>query len=365
MFTDRLFESLALGDGIVLKNRLVMAPMTTTSGELDGRFSEAEIEYLVRRAQSDIGLVMTPACYCHKSGHSFDRQVGCHSDEMIPRMKMLANSIRQTGAVSFLQIHHGGNAAKKLLSGSQPVAPSAVHNRRGTSELPRAMTEAEIHEIIDAFAKAAGRAKAAGFDGIELHGANTYLFQQFFSPFTNRREDRWGCQNMDNRSRFAREVVTAVRAELGAGYPIAYRISPEEPDPDGYSTAEAVELLRLLISLGVDIVHVSSWAYGEGLRHDWPEHSHPSRLIRDSLPSNIPVIGVGSVSSPIDALRVLDDGLDLVAIGRSLLLDADWATKVRNNRVDLIRHHISTEAELQSLEIPHPMRDYIRRWVFD
>ncbi len=374
-----LFRPLEISGKLTLKNRLVMAPMTTVSGNGDGSFSDAEIEYLEYRARAGIGLVMTPACYVHPSGQAFDHQVGCHTDAMLPRLSLCADAINRHGAASFLQIHHGGNAARSQFTGRLPMAPSAVINRRGSSEMPIAMTEDEIWMIIESFAKAAGRAKRAGFTGIELHGANTYLFQQFFSPFTNKRTDKWGgdlrcdrcdrhqehdrlelCHRLENRARFAIEVIKAVRREVGSDYPVAYRISPEEADPDGYSTYEAIQLLGLLIPHGIDIVHVSSWDYGKGVRNDWPEGSHPTKLIRDSIPSRIPVIGVGSIMHPDQAIRVQSDGVDLVALGRALLLDADWATKVREGRVDALRLALYSEDERRQLAIPEPMREYTK-----
>jgi 2,4-dienoyl-CoA reductase-like NADH-dependent reductase (Old Yellow Enzyme family) len=382
VYIDRLFTPLAVGHKITLANRLVMAPMTTVSGELDGSFSAEEIAYLARRAADGIGLVMTPACYCHKSGHAFERQVGCHTDDLLGSLSRCAGAINQHGAASFLQIHHGGNAARSEYAGQPPLAPSAVFSRRGGTELPGAMTEEEIWMVIESFAKAAGRAKRAGFTGIELHGANTYLIQQFFSPFTNKRTDRWGgervctacrehkqhdsmeiCSRLENRARFAREIVKAVRAEVGPDYPICYRISPEEPDPDGYSTREAIELVNLLIREGVDIVHVSSWEYGRGVRNDYSPGSHPTKMMRDALPPHIPVIGVGSIHTPAQAVRVLDDGVDLVALGRVLLLNADWVTKVRTGQADTLRMKLTSKAERQSLDIPPPMREYTKRSI--
>ncbi len=379
---DRLFEPLRVADKLTLRNRLVMAPMTTVSGELDGRFSQEEIDYLARRAKDGIGLIMTPACYCHKSGHSFERQVGCHTDEMLASLSRSAEAINKHGVASFLQIHHGGNAARSEYTGQPPLAPSAVMNRRGTSEMPREMTEDEIWMVIESFARAAVRAKRAGFTGIELHGANTYLFQQFFSPFTNKRIDRWGgdkkcaacvdhkshdsmeiCHRLENRARFAREVVKAVRSEVGTAYPVCYRISPEEPDPDGYSTRDAIELLKMLITDGIDMVHVSSWEYGVGVRNDYPAGSHPSKMIRDALPSHIPVIGVGSIVTPEQAIRVLADGLDLVALGRALLLNADWAEKVRAGQIGRLVARIDSESERDRLSIPTRMREYTKRSI--
>jgi len=377
MSYDRLFAPLNIGGKLTLPNRLVMAPMTTASGRLDGSFSDEEITYLSQRAAGGIGLIMTPACYVHPSGQAFERQVGCHHDAMMVGLARCAKEIGRHGAASFLQLHHGGNAAKAALTGKAPLAPSAVINRRGTSELPTAMTDGEIWMIIEAFARSAARACEAGFTGIELHGANTYLFQQFFSPFTNQRTDLWGgdlrcdrcdqhaghdalttCHRLTNRARFAAEVIKAVRREVGAEYPICYRISPEEPQPDGYSAYEAVELLRLIVPLGIDIVHVSSWEYGAGLYTHYPEGSHPSTLVREAI--DRPVIGVGKILHPDQAMRVLDDGLELVALGRGLLLNPDWARLVQRGNLDQIRTRLRSEEERQALEIPEPMKAYTR-----
>jgi 2,4-dienoyl-CoA reductase-like NADH-dependent reductase (Old Yellow Enzyme family) len=371
-----LFEPLAVGRSLKLANRLVMAPLTTTSGNDDGSFSDAEISYLSKRAESGVGLVMTPACYCHKSGHSFERQVGCHNDQMMSRLARCADGINKFGAASFLQIHHGGNSALWKYAHRPPLAPSAVINRRGTSEMPTAMTENDIWMIVEAFARAAGRAKNAGFTGIELHGANTYLFQQFFSPFTNKRTDKWGgdcrcdrcdrhaehesielCHRLDNRSRFAQEVIKAVRSEIGPDYPISYRISPEEADPDGYSTHDAVQLLQILVPLGLDIIHVSSWQYGVGIRNDYPQGSHPTKMIADAFPKT-PVIGLGGILHPDQAEQVLADGVKLVGLGRALLLDANWARKVHDGKISELKMKLNTPEEVWTLEIPEPMKEY-------
>jgi 2,4-dienoyl-CoA reductase-like NADH-dependent reductase (Old Yellow Enzyme family) len=354
-----LFDTVDLPQ-IKLKNRLVMAPMTTISGETDGSFSSQEIIYLSQRAEGGIGMIITPACYVHKSGHAFERQVGCHSDDMIPSLSRCAEAINKYGSASVLQTHHGGNAAKKALSGCQPLAPSAVQNRRGTSEMPAAMTEEDIGMLISSFARAAGRAKQAGFTGIEIHGANTYLLQQFFSPYTNKRDDRWG-GSFENRIRFGCEVVKEIRAEVGRHYPIIYRISPEEEAPLGYSTFDTIKFLESLVAYGIDIIHVSSWNFPDNLRQDIPEGTNPTTLIKNAFPE-IPVIGVGGIMTPDQALDVIKQGIDFVAMGKVLMLEKDWANKVQNGESDKIRMRITSEEDRQSLDIPDRMKEYSRHF---
>ena len=337
--------------------------MTTTAGEADGSFSDQEITYLAARGHGGIGTIITPACYCHKSGHSFPGQVGAHSDAMLPSLTKCAEAINVSGAVSILQIHHGGNAAHEKYSGERPWAPSAVKNRRGTSELPTEMSIEQIGEIQAAFAAAAVRAKKAGFHGVELHGANTYLFQQFFSPFTNRRDDDYGVQNWENRCRFATETVRAVRDAVGPDYPVWYRVSPEEPDPDGYDTEDALELLQRLVGLGIDAVHVSSWEYGVALRPKLLPGGHPTKAIKLAL--GVPIVGVGGVRTPDQAAMVIEDGIDMVALGRVLLYDLRWAHKVRSGRIADLRLQVTEIEELEALEVPDKMKTYLKGFFPD
>lgn len=364
---SKLFETANLSK-ITIKNRLVMAPMTTISGELDGSFSEQEIQLLSNRAEDGIGTIITPACYSHKNGQAFERQVGCDNDSLLDSLSKTAEAINKHGAVSFLQIHHGGNAAKENFSNQAVLAPSSCKNRSGTSELPKAMTENQIWEIIESFAKAAGRAKQAGFSGIELHGANTYLLQQFFSPFTNKRNDQWGGDvflpgrnKLENRSRFSREILKAVRAEVGENYPIAYRISPEESDPFGYSTKDTIDFLKIIVPYGIDIIHVSSWDYHTNLRNDMSAATNPTYMIKSAFPY-MPVIGVGGVMHPKQAVDILEQGIEFVALGKILLLEKDWVKKVLNGDIDSIKTKLHSEEERQELDIPDRMKEYSKKF---
>ncbi len=364
---DKLFEAAKIKK-VTMKNRLVMAPMTTISGELDGSFSDEEIKYLSQRAEDGIGTIITPACFVHKYGQAFERQVGCHDDAMLDSLSRCAEAINKHGAVSLLQIHHGGNAAKEIYTNRKPLAPSACKNRTGTSELPQAMTVEDIWMAIESFAKAASRAKQAGFTGIELHGANTYLLQQFFSPFTNKRNDQWGGDvtlpgrnRLENRSRFSREILKAVRAEVGDDYPITYRISPEEAEPFGYSTKDTIDLLKILVPYGVDIIHVSSWDYHANLRNDISQGTNPTYMIKNAFPY-MPVIGVGGIETPKQAMEVLEQGIEFVALGKILMLEKDWVKKVMAGDIDLIKRKINSESEREELAIPNRMKEYSKRF---
>jgi 2,4-dienoyl-CoA reductase-like NADH-dependent reductase (Old Yellow Enzyme family) len=167
---------------------------------------------------------------------------------------------------------------------------------------------------------------------------------------------------MEDRCRFASEVVRAIRDAVGPDYLVLYRISPEEEEPHGYSVNEAVELLQQIVPLGIDVVHVSSWEYGAGVRDDYPAGSHPTRVIRDALPPEKPVIGVGGIVHPDRALKVLEDHVELVALGKALLMDADWVGKVIAGQVDSIQSEIPSRAVLDGLDVPPLMKEYLARF---
>jgi len=156
-------------------------------------------------------------------------------------------------------------------------------------------------------------------------------------------------------------VVKEIRAEVGQDYPIIYRISPEEEDPLGYSTFDTIRFLELLVPYGVDVIHVSSWNFHGNLREDIPEGTNPTALIKDAFP-NIPVIGVGGIMTPAQALDVINHGIDLVAMGKVLMLEKDWVRKVQSGDADKIRTKITSEEERRSLDIPDQMKEYSKHF---
>lgn len=311
-------------------NRLVVAPMTTYSSQPDGVIAEDEIPYLKRRAQGGFGLVMTAACCVHPSGHAFDGQWHCSDDKFLPSLKRVADAIREGGSLSCLQIHHGGRMCPGRLCGGRAVSASAIAADRPNAETPRALKPDEIEEIIAAFGSAARRAREAGYDAVEIHGANTYLLQQFVSPHSNRRTDEWG----RDRLLFPRRVIEAVAAEAG-GLPIFYRFSPEEAEKPGIRWEHSAELIDMLCGSAVDVIHASLWDFRmKGLNDDWAE---PTLVrIARQVDGRRPLVGVGGIWTLEDALECESMGADMVALGRAALIEPDWP-KVAPRRLPIRR----------------------------
>ncbi|MFZ1731055.1 MAG: NADH-dependent flavin oxidoreductase [Bacteroidota bacterium] len=363
----RLFEPLPLRCGINLSNRITIAPMTTWSSHKDGTIHPDELAYLRRRSKGP-SLVMTAACYVQPEGHAFDGQWGCHDDEMLPSLRAAADAIHAEGARAVLQIHHGGRMCPaSLLGGNAPLSASAVPADRPGADIPRTMLEDEIFDCIDAFADATSRAIAAGYDGVEIHGANTYLLQQFFSPHSNRRDDEWG-GTLEKRLRFPLGVADAVlEAANAAGRPFAvgYRLSPEEIEEPGITLEDTMHLVDALAALRsgnrrLDWLHISVRDYTAGsMRNpqvtERPTHAIAERLAQLPTATRPALIGVGMMYTPEDALLALEDGCDAVALGRIALMEPDWTEKVRSNNAEDIRQTLPARDGEVDLTIPTPM----------
>ncbi len=192
-----LFEPFTFPNGVAIKNRLILAPMTHCSSHSDGTVSEQELRYYRSRVQG-LGMAITAAASVALDGKGFNQQFGVHDDAMLPGLKILADTLHQQDTLAILQIHHGGRMSPpELVPDGKIYSASAIPASRKGSPTPLEMTEAHILQTVQAFGDATRRAIQAGFDGVELHGANTYLLQQFFSPHSNRRTDHWGvmCSN--------------------------------------------------------------------------------------------------------------------------------------------------------------------------
>ena len=341
---------------IEVPNRIVLAPMTTYSGNDDGTVSDAEIEYYRERNQS-AGLLLTACAYVTKQGKAFHGQIGVDSDAMIPSLERIATVLKENGNKAVLQIHHGGrmSAPDELVDG-QSISASAVAAEREDAQVPREMTPTEIEETIVAFGEATRRAIEAGFDGVEIHGANTYLIQQFFSPHSNRRTDKWG-GSLEKRMTFPLAVADSVIKAAGLSphpFLVGYRISPEEVENPGITMKDTLQLVEALSKKKLDYLHVSVQDFWEGSLRDEDDTISRTELIAAKVGSMLPIIGVGGIHTPQEVERVLAAGIPLVAMGRELLMDPNWLLKVANNSIDQIKTELDVTAQ-DELKIPAPL----------
>ena len=356
--TSPLFSPFTLPNGVVLKNRLMMAPMTTCCSFHDGSVTENQIEYYRARA-GVIGTIIVECGFIDARGPAFPGALGIHNDDCIEGLSLIAEAIKERGSKAILQIYHGGRMVDpKLIGGQMPVGPSAIAIPRPNAPTPIPLTAGEVEDLVEKFGEAARRAIQAGFDGIEIHGANTYLIQQFFSPHANQREDKWG-GSRENRTRFPLAVLEISR-KMAKQYAsdefiIGYRFSPEELEVPGITFDDSLFLLDKLANVGLDYVHFSM---GSTLRPSIINTEDKTPLIdkfvqmRSPALSKVPVIGVGNIVNRSDVETALEHGYDLVAVGRACIAYPDWAEMIKTE--DNIQLSINSDQRV-SLNIPEPL----------
>ena len=355
-----LFTSYKLANGVALKNRIVMAPMTHWSSNVDGTVTDAEIKYYSRRSKG-VSMVITACTHVTANGQGFHGQFASYSDEFISGLKRVANAIKEQGAKAILQIYHGGKMSpSELVPNGEIVSASDVpaESNGETGKTPRPLTEAEIEEIIDAYGEATRRAIEAGYDGVEIHGANGYLIQQFFSGHSNRREDRFG-GTLEKRMAFPLAVVDKVKSVVekygDASFIVGYRFSPEEPEENGITMADTLVLVDALAEKGLDYLHVSLTDYSS-TPHRGVEDLSKTRIeyLLEKINNRVPLIGVGSIYSAEDARKAFETGVPLIALGRELLIDPDWVQKVEEGNEEKIVTLLDKDKQ-EELAIPDPL----------
>lgn len=341
---QRLFQPLTIGT-LQLRNRLVMPPMVTNYATEDGQVTTRLIDYLVARARGGVGLIVVEASYVRPDGRGFVNQLGVHRDDLVAGLKQLVEAVHGAGAKAAIQLYHAGRQTTSAVAGVQPVAPSPLPDP-ATKQLPRELSLAEIQALQADFAAGARRAKQAGFDAVEIHGAHGYLIAEFLSPFSNRRLDAYGA-GIRGRARFALEVVSQVRGAVGPGFPILFRLSAEERVDGGLTVDQTRVIAVLLEEAGVDALDVSvgNYATPGGVitaPMDVPNGFLVPTVAEIKRAASVPVIAVGRLHDPLLAEQVLAVGdADLVAIGRGLLTDPELPNKAERGDLDGILPCIS------------------------
>jgi NADPH2 dehydrogenase len=317
----------------VFSNRLVMPPMATAKSGPDGDVTDDLCEYYKSRAAGGyIGTIITEHSYYCQQGKASAGQVSFASDDKIDGLKKLVNAIHEGGAKVIAQLNHAGSATTSAATGMPVVSASAVINpgiKPGTTpEMPVELTKEEISEIQDKFVEAALRAKAAGYDGVEIHSAHGYLLNQFYSPLTNKRTDEYGPQSVENRTRFAVEMYRKARKALGEDYLIFIRLGGCDYMEGGSTIEDAVEAAKIFEKEGIDLIDIS----GGMCRYLRSDNSEPGYFSDMSLAVkkavSVPVILTGGITTAGQAEKLLEEGAaDLIGVGRAMMKDAEWAAK--------------------------------------
>lgn len=335
----------------------MVAPMTNYSSLENGEVSEAELAYYKERT-GGVGTFITACAYVSKDGKGFPGQFSIDDDSFIPGLKKLAETIKSNGTRAIIQIYHGGRQSPPdLLPDHQPVSASAVAAERESAPVPREMSEEEIQNTIKAFGESTRRAIEAGFDGVEIHGANTYLLQQFFSPHSNRRDDQWG-GSLEKRMNFPVAIVDAVKQAVDkhakAPFVVGYRISPEEGTNPGITLEDTIHFVDKLADQSLDYLHISVNTFWNGSFREKDKTQSRITKIHEVVGTRVPIVGVGSLHTPDDVVEALETGVPLIALGRELLMEPKWIEKVEAGQAEQIRTTLSRRDQ-EKLVIPDPL----------
>ena len=341
--SEKLFEKYTLNNKVIVPNRLVVAPLTLFGSNPDGSINKEENEFLKQRA-TNIGLYILGATAVSQEGIAFICQPRALSDKDIPSLSERAKIIKSQGALAINQIHHGGGLGIKEYSGLDPVAPSEeIANKelekRGMKSKDnkiKELSDNDIKRIIKDFAKATKLSIKAGYDGVEIHGANNYLIQQFYSPYTNRRKDEWGGSD-EKRMNFPLKIIDAVckvRDDLKKpDFIIGYRLSPEEPFKGGLTMTETLKLVRKIVKKPLQYIHISEKNFFQKARNGEGAGIERLKLIHNETKGKVALIGVGGLFSENDFNRALNSGFcEFIGCGKASMINKDLGVKLKNGK---------------------------------
>ncbi len=333
----RLFSSCKIGN-LELKNRIAI-PAMHLGYTKDGFVNDQLIRFYQERARGGAGLIIVGGAYIHRLGMGGINFLSIDDDRYIPGLKTLADVLRAEGAKTAVQLFHAGRYAYSFLIDDQPVSASEVRSPQ-SGDTPRALTIEEIQQLVHFFTEGARRAKEAGFDAVEISGATGYLVSQFLSPFTNRRTDEYG-GSLENRTRFAVEIVQSIKEKLGNDYPILFRLTFDDLVKGGNGLTDAKEIATVLEPVGVDAICMQvGWHESRvptiAMNVPRAAFGYLSKEIKKEV--NIPVMVSNRINDPVLAEELLQDGVaDLIGLGRTLIADPEFPQKAMAERLHEIR----------------------------
>ena len=319
---SNLFEPISLGKSTI-KNRFFLAPLTNTQSYADGRLSDDEYQWLTMRAKGGFAMTMTCAAHVQAVGQGFPGQLGIFSDDHLEGLTRLASGIKAENSLSIVQLHHAGMRTPGELINDRPVCPSD-HSETGS----RGLSTKEVEQLAEDFITAAQRAEAAGFEGVELHGAHGYILCQFLSPTINQRSDQYG-GSLENRSRILMDIIAGIRERCSPDFVLGVRLSPERFD---VKLAEILELSQQLMSAGsIDFLDMSLWnVFKEPAEEEFQGRSLAS-YFTDLDRGDTKLGFAGSIRTPAEAQQCLDLNVDFVMLGRAAILHHDFPDQMKND----------------------------------
>jgi 2,4-dienoyl-CoA reductase-like NADH-dependent reductase (Old Yellow Enzyme family) len=330
-----LFEPYRIKN-LEIRNRFVRSATYDGSADKDGRVSERQMSLYAGLARGKVGLIVTGIAYIHSSGRISPYQNSIAHDEDVAGLSRLTGMIHDLGAKIAVQLFHAGRETGKVYQKGPALAPSFVPDDPLFTATHRSMEEHEILEVIEAFGNGAERARAAGFDAVQIHGAHAYLLSQFLSPFTNRRKDEWG-GSLENRLRLHREIIRTIRSKVGADFPLLMKLGVEDGFSGGLEFTEGLAAAEILARDGLDAIEISSGLRGPGYEHSEfrtgivrPDREDYFRDWRRAIKQrvDVPVIMVGGLRSFGVAAEVVRDGTaDLVALSRPLIREPNLVAR--------------------------------------
>ena len=359
MNKSKLFEKYLLNNNVSVSNRLAIAPISLFSSNLDGSLTEEERKYFKNRA-TGIGIYILGSTAISPEGITSIYQPRAFSEKDLPSLSERAKIIKSQGSLAIVQINHRGALASKDL-GLPPVAPSEIGAKKLLEKkgIPlidiHELTENEIKKIITKFGYATELCLKAGYDGIELHGANNYLIQQFYSPFCNKRNDDWGGSDK-KRMNFPLQVVDEVckiRDKYNRpDFIIGYRLSPEEPFDGGISMTETLKLVKALSSKPIQYIHISQRNYYQKVRKGEGVGEERLKLIHNETKGKVALIGIGGLLSENDLNSAINSGLsEFIGVGKASILNQNLGILLGQGKGDEINLELDPEHP-EKYEIP-------------
>jgi len=344
----KLFEPIWIGM-LELKSRIIMGAMVTNFATQDGFVTDQLIDYHVNISKGGCALNVTENAYVTLDGKRIMNGLGAYDDKLIPGLKRLAEAVHAVDGKISLQIFHGGRECSSNITGLQPIAPTDLVSRYSgiakQTDIPRQLSTEEIGEMVGKFGDAGRRAREAGFDSIEIHGAHGYLVSQFLSPYSNKRTDRYG-GDVNSRATFLTEIIGEIKRKAGDDFPVLVKLNMNDYVQGGITPDDAEVTIRLSVKAGADAIITSV-----GLHESRPYMIIPTMAIQDfvNVPyaqrakrvANVPVGVIGRIIDPLRAAEVIEEGkADLVVLARALLSDPEWPNKAREGQFGDIRQCI-------------------------